>query len=493
MNETYQKSLLKLGIDNPYIVNDVIELNPAILFKDEIYRKISYILIKYYSSTNEPITMDYISSNLAKTVDRENKKAETSGNHIVTDEEFTNSYLAKLSDLFNEKVNFNSKFIEELELEIKDALASSAILDEASKGNENLSSRVSERLDTINSITLQPKTNAISVFTDLQEKEDIYETDFKNERLDSGLKDLDSLVSLQRGQIALVGANSGSGKTTFLSSLACYYALRSKLNVLYITLEELQSKMTVTFDRLIMGKKSSDIFLPNSTINKNYIQENKQFFNAVKSKSKGNITFLCGSPNTVSVEQLENLINETEREKKTKYDVIILDYADILKKSDTGNESIEGERIFQNLVSLAKRKDVLLWTATQLNRMSKQTDVKTLDSIEGSYRKLNVCAFAMTLNQTKEEFEHGYIRFYIDKIRDRYKQENVLIDNCLYFKIDLDTLKITNETKAERAEHEGLLSTKNKTNVDYKQVAMERKQEKEDISLFNNSGIELEQ
>jgi len=121
------------------------------------------------------------------------------------------------------------------------------------------------------------------------------------------------------------------------------------------------------------------------------------------------------------------------------------------KKSD--NEAVQGEELFQNLSKLAQEENVILITGTQLNRSAGSQEVMTLESIEGSYRKINTTAFAGTLNGTKEERDGGFMRIYLDKIRNRF-----VSDDYMLFKFDKGTMLLTDETDAEKVEHMSLIN-----------------------------------
>ena len=110
----------------------------------------------------------------------------------------------------------------------------------------------------------------------------------------------------------------------------------------------------------------------------------------------------------------------------------------------------------QDLRRFAQANEVLLWTASQLNRTTySQQNLKTAEAIEGSKRKLNTCEFVCTLNRTHEEYENGFIRFYIDKNRNR----DSFMGDTLYFKYNPATIELTDETSLEYQQHQDLLNS----------------------------------
>jgi len=56
----------------------------------------------------------------------------------------------------------------------------------------------------------------------------------------------------------------------------------------------------------------------------------------------------------------------------------------------------------------------------------------------------------MTINQTPEEFKEGFLRLWVDKLRNN---SGVSFDRMLYFKVVVETMTIRDETSEEREEH----------------------------------------
>ena len=246
-----------------------------------------------------------------------------------------------------------------------------------------------------------------------------------------------------------------SHNTTFLTNLTYYYAMVAKRNVLHISLEELDTDQVLRFDRIITNTGIKEAFNPDGTIQDSYIQRVRHYYEAVnKNDNHGEIYFEKSTPLTLNVDDIRQMVNTVEREKQTKIEVIILDYADLLKKSDySDSEAQAGELLFQDLVKLAQETGTLIFTATQLNRTNGIADVKTMDNIEGSYRKKNTIAFGATLNSNQEERKKGYIRLYLDKVRNNFGFD----DDFLYLRYDKKSMRLHAETPSEQEEHKSLV------------------------------------
>ena len=61
---------------------------------------------------------------------------------------------------------------------------------------------------------------------------------------------------------------------------------------------------------------------------------------------------------------------------------------------------------------------VLVWTATQTNRLGRAVKIITDSELGDSYGKIRTCDFAVSLNQSEEEFDNGTMRAYVVKSRN---------------------------------------------------------------------------
>ena len=249
--------------------------------------------------------------------------------------------------------------------------------------------------------------------------------------------------------------------TTVLSNIAVSYVKRG-INVFYVSLEELRSRMLLRFDRLMMQVTVNDIINKQGSLNKDYKFLSDAVYKSIKENQHiGKLAFYKSNPQTITVQHLQQVIQANMRASKTHYDVVVLDYPDLLlNPQETGNEAKDGGRLFEELRKMAQDLNVVLWTATQLNRSSNGQEIKTMASVEGSYRKLNTCEFVCTLNRTEQEYDNGYLRLHIDKNRNK---EGFLGDT-LYFKYEVGTTLIRDETDSERAKHKTLIDSADDVN-----------------------------
>tara|TARA_R110000803_G_scaffold41254_1_gene88784 strand:- start:3766 stop:5124 length:1359 start_codon:yes stop_codon:yes gene_type:complete len=100
-----------------------------------------------------------------------------------------------------------------------------------------------------------------------------------------------------------------------------------------------------------------------------------------------------------------------------KPDLIICDYADLLKGNSRKERHEELEEIVEGLRGIAGEYEVPLFTASQINRSGADSDVITGTSIAGSFSKLMTADFVVSLSRKIEDKLAGTGRWHVIKNR----------------------------------------------------------------------------
>ena len=150
---------------------------------------------------------------------------------------------------------------------------------------------------------------------------------------------------------------------------------------------------------------------------------------------------------TANVRDIEGALDRLEYEKDFIPDIVIIDYADILKKefaAAQGRDAINDT--WKAMKSLAQKRNILVVTATQGNRSSlDRSTIQATDTSEDIRKLAHVDAMG-GLSQTVVEKRRGIMRFGLlmhrDKHFDSFTQTLVLqqprigafhLDSCPYF------------------------------------------------------------
>lgn len=463
-DEIIQQQLLIRALDSKYLATQVISKGIHSLFKGNLRAElVARVLSTYYNLNDEPITGNVLKGRMAKLIDSQIQQ-----HHITEEQEI--DYYNYANELFKEQVDNSTEMLSQVDKYTRQKLAEFTILKNAQLANNDenydLVKNLSHQMDEIDNLDITGQGNhVISVYEDLDEKEKLYQ-ELAVDQVRMGLPSMDKVLNggLSKGEVGMLAASSGFGKTSYLVAFSVNYALHGK-NVLYISLEEKAGRMLLRFDRSTLGKTSRDIIekFRNPDTHKLTVQVNPEFKEKSKdiyskmmsNKNFGKLYFYRNYPQTVTIDQVSHLIKATERANNIKLDVVVLDYPDLLlNPEDTGNESVDGSLQMQRLRHMAQEKDVVLWTAAQLNRSNTDKLRKTTDNIQGSYRQRNDVEFIATVNRTPIEYSHGYTRLIIDKFRN--SEGN--FDDTLYFKYDPLTMRLSEENDAEKLEHNDLLN-----------------------------------
>jgi hypothetical protein len=214
----------------------------------------------------------------------------------------------------------------------------------------------------------------------------------------------------------MIVAASGTGKTLILTNLATNY-VKLKFNVLFIALEELENRMILKFEQSMLRQNKSDI-LTGANLNQQKFDQLQNFYKANRDQF-GNLFFARFSPRTITPAKVEQLISDVKLRQGVDVDVVIIDYPELLRNPQaTGNEAEDGGKLFEEMRRIGQDYNVVMWTAAQMNRTAYSAAIRTSEHMEGSLRKKNAAELILTVNQTPEEFNAGFVRVYADKVRN---------------------------------------------------------------------------
>jgi len=101
-----------------------------------------------------------------------------------------------------------------------------------------------------------------------------------------------------------------------------------------------------------------------------------------------------------------------------KPDLLIIDYVDLLKsKRKSIDRKDEIDDIYISTKALAREQKVPIWTVSQVNRAGAKDDVIEGDKAAGSYNKIMIADFAMSLSRKRLDKVNGTGRSHIMKNR----------------------------------------------------------------------------
>jgi replicative DNA helicase len=217
---------------------------------------------------------------------------------------------------------------------------------------------------------------------------------------------------LAGGELGIITACAGSGKSWVLAKMGAE-AMRQGKNVLHYTLELNENYVGLRYDACFTG------------IDFQNIRNNIDIVKKKIAEIPGKLIIKYFPIKTVSAHSLK-LHADRIQTLGTKIDLIIVDYADILRPSQSdrnSNSYSEAGGIYEELRGVAGEMQVPIWSASQSNRAAMDEDIIQANNISDSYRKIMTADFVLSLSRKMSDKQANTARFHV--IKNRFGPDGV--------------------------------------------------------------------
>jgi len=226
--------------------------------------------------------------------------------------------------------------------------------------------------------------------------------------------EIDTLMDggLAGGELGIITACAGSGKSWVLAKMGAE-AMKQGKNVLHYTLELNENYVGLRYDACFTG------------IDFQNIRNNIDIVKKKIAEVPGKLIIKYFPIKTVSAHSLK-LHAERIQTLGTKIDLIIVDYADILRPSQSdrnSNSYSEAGGIYEELRGVAGELQVPIWSASQSNRAAMDEDIIQANNISDSYRKIMTADFVLSLSRKMSDKQANTARFHV--IKNRFGPDGV--------------------------------------------------------------------
>jgi len=209
---------------------------------------------------------------------------------------------------------------------------------------------------------------------------------------------------LGNGDFGLIFGNPGGGKSWSLVALGGY-AVRMGYNVLHYTLE---------LGEDYVGRRY-DAFFTKTPVDQ--ILQNRDKVEDVIPELPGELIIKEFPTGRATISTIESHIRKVT-DLGTKPDLIIIDYVDLLStRKRTADRKGEIDDIYTSTKGLARELNIPIWSVSQVNRAGAKDDVIEGDKAAGSYDKIMITDFCMSLSRKAKDKVNGTGRFHIMKNR----------------------------------------------------------------------------
>ena len=209
---------------------------------------------------------------------------------------------------------------------------------------------------------------------------------------------------LGSGDFGLIFGNPGGGKSWSLVALGGF-AVKMGYNVLHYTLE---------LGEDYVGRRYDAYF---TKIPVNHIVEHKDKVEETIPQLPGKLIIKEFPMGKTTIHTIEAHIRKC-RDLDIEADLIIIDYVDLLSsKRKNVDRKYEIDDIYTSTKGLARELKLPIWSVSQVNRAGAKDDVIEGDKAAGSYDKIMITDFCLSLSRKAKDKVNGTGRFHIMKNR----------------------------------------------------------------------------
>jgi len=272
---------------------------------------------------------------------------------------------------------------------------------------------------------------------------------------------------LGKGEIGVITAPTGVGKSHMLVNLGCS-ALKAGFNVIHYTFELTETGTGLRYDSNICQIPSNEVQDRKDEVIEYYKEKGDQL---------GKLMIKEYPTGTATVQTLRSHIEKLSL-KGFIPQVLIIDYADIMRSSrQYDSMRHELKKVYEDLRNLAMEKNMPIWTASQSNRDSANSDIVGLENMSESYGKAQVADVVISISRKPAEKSEGFGRLYIAK--NRAGRDGIV------FPVKLNTA-MSRFSILENSEEMSFMDAKKKNEGDLKHLLQQKWKQVSKVEVKDN-------
>ena len=279
-----------------------------------------------------------------------------------------------------------------------------------------------------------------------------------------GITGIDKLLKggLAKGEIGVILAPTGVGKTTVLCKIA-NTAFNMGYNVLQIFFEDNPKIIQRKHFTMWTGIEPDNLVLHKEVVMSKLTE--------IKETMKNELILKKLASDSMTMNQIKNQVRKIIAD-GTKIDMILLDYIDcVLPESSAKDEWKAEGSVMRGFEGMCHELNLAGWTATQGNRSSISSEVVTTDQMGGSIKKAQVGHVIITVAKSLQQKEMNLATIAITK--SRLGKVGVIFENC---KFNNELLEIDTESSVTFLGFEGQQEERKRDRV---KELLEKRKERE--------------
>jgi replicative DNA helicase len=238
-----------------------------------------------------------------------------------------------------------------------------------------------------------------------------------------GIPGIDKLLKggLAKGEIGVILAPTGVGKTTILTKIA-NTAFNLGYNVLQIFFEDNPKIVQRKHFTLWTGIEPDNLNQHRETV-MSKVEE-------IKNTMQNRLILQKLASDTYNMTNIKNMVRKMIAD-GTKIDLIMLDYIDCVTPESSSKDEWKAEgSVMRGFEAMCHELNLVGWTATQGNRSSISSEVVTTDQMGGSIKKAQVGHVIISIAKTLQQKELNLATIAITK--SRLGKDGVVFENCKF-------------------------------------------------------------
>jgi KaiC/GvpD/RAD55 family RecA-like ATPase len=272
-------------------------------------------------------------------------------------------------------------------------------------------------------------------------------------QVSTGWPQMDRLLygGFSRGELNIFAGGSGSGKSLVMMNIALSW-LQAGLSGVYVTLELSEELCSLRTDAMLTGMSTKDI--------RKDIDTTELKVKMVGKKS-GQYR-VKGFPAQSTVNDIRSYLKEVQIQTGIRVDFVMVDYLDLVMpvsvKVNPNDQFIKDKYVAEELRNLAKELNVLLVTASQLNRSAVEEIEFDHSHIAGGISKINTADNVFGIFTSRAMKERGKYQLQCMKSRS-----STGVGHKIDLTYNIETMRITDEGEDMSGDSNG--ASRNVNNV----------------------------
>lgn len=253
-----------------------------------------------------------------------------------------------------------------------------------------------------------------------------------NGQVSTGWITMDSKLygGFNRGELQIFAGGSGSGKSLFMQNLSVNW-IEMGLSGIFVTLELSQNLSAMRLDSMISGVATNALF-------KNL--DDVEMKVMMKAKRSGSLQIKY-FPAQSNINDIRAFVKELQIKTGKKIDFMCIDYLDLLMPVSTkvspSDLFVKDKYVSEEIRNLAKELDVVMVTASQLNRSAVEEVEFDHSMISGGISKINTADNVFGIFTSRAMRERGKYQLQLMKTRS-----SAGVGQKIDLDFDVDTLRI---------------------------------------------------